>query len=253
MVRRSFLVRMLALAGGALGIAALFPINSLGPHPGDTLKHTSWSKGSRLVTEDGQPVRLGALAVDGVLTVFPDGHTDDAESQTILINIGDAPQVVRRGRQSWSVSGYVAYSKVCTHAGCPVGLYRSSYHQLLCPCHQSTFDVLQECRPVFGPAATPLPQLPLAVDDSGYLSPRATTRCPSAPASGTNDEASPRLAGHRLRGGRFAGSGRSGPAGGSMTASAYPASPRASSTRSSLTIGRSCSARSPCTASSSWC
>ena len=160
MVRRSFLVRMLALAGGALGIAALFPINSLGPHPGDSLKHTSWSKGSRLVTEDGQPVRLGALAVDGVLTVFPEGHTDDAESQTILINIGDAPQVVRRGRQSWSVSGYVAYSKVCTHAGCPVGLYRSSYHQLLCPCHQSTFDVLQECRPGLRAGRHPLAPAP---------------------------------------------------------------------------------------------
>jgi ubiquinol-cytochrome c reductase iron-sulfur subunit len=168
-VRRSFLLRMLGLAGGALGIAALFPINSLGPHPGDTLAHTSWKKGSRLVTADGRPVKTGDLDVDGVLTVFPEGATADADSQTILINVGDAPQKVRAGRDGWSVDGLVAFSKVCTHAGCPVGLYRSTSHQLLCPCHQSTFNVLDECRPVFGPASRSLPQLALDVRDDGFL------------------------------------------------------------------------------------
>lgn len=168
-VRRSFLLKMLGLAGGALGIAALFPINSLGPHPGDTLAHTSWKKGSRLVTADNHPVKVGDLEVNGVLTVFPEGAIDDANSQTILINVGDSPQKVRAGRASWSVQGMVAFSKVCTHAGCPVGLYRSTSHQLLCPCHQSTFDVLDECRPVFGPATRSLPQLALAVRDDGYL------------------------------------------------------------------------------------
>ncbi len=168
-VRRSFLLRMLGLAGGALGLAALFPINSLGPHPGDTLAHTSWKKGSRVVTADNTPVKLGDLDVNGVLTVFPEGATDDADSQTILINLGDTPQTVAPDRESWSVGGYVAYSKVCTHAGCPVGLYRSTSHQLLCPCHQSTFDVLDGCRPVFGPACTSLPQLALMVGDDDYL------------------------------------------------------------------------------------
>ncbi|MDQ6614761.1 MAG: Rieske 2Fe-2S domain-containing protein [Actinomycetota bacterium] len=167
-VRRSFLLRLLGMAGGALGIAAIFPINSLGPHPGDTLAHTSWKKGSRLVTPDGRPVRIGDLSVDGVLTVFPEGAIDDADSQAILINVGDAPQKVRRGRDGWSVAGHLAFSKVCTHAGCPVGLYRSTSHQLLCPCHQSTFNVLDECRPAFGPATRSLPQLALAVQD-GYL------------------------------------------------------------------------------------
>jgi ubiquinol-cytochrome c reductase iron-sulfur subunit len=169
MVRRSFLVKMLGLAGGALGIAAIFPIRSLGPRPGDTLAHTTWSKGARLVTEDGRPVRLGDLKVNGVLTVFPEGHTDDADAQTILINVGNAPLHARPGRGSWSPSGYVAYSKVCTHAGCPVGLYRSTSHELLCPCHQSTFNVLDGCRPVFGPAARSLPQLPIAVRQDGFL------------------------------------------------------------------------------------
>jgi ubiquinol-cytochrome c reductase iron-sulfur subunit len=169
MVRRSFLLRMLGLAGGALGIAAIFPIRSLGPRPGDTLAHTTWSRGARLVTQDGRPVHLGDLRVNGVLTVFPEGHTDDADAQTILINVGQAPQKVRSGRGSWSVSGYVAYSKVCTHAGCPVGLYRSTSHELLCPCHQSTFNVLDGCRPVFGPASRSLPQLPIEVRQDGYL------------------------------------------------------------------------------------
>ena len=168
-VRRSFLVRILGLAGGALGIAALFPINSLGPGPGETLAHTSWRKGSRLVTSDGRPIKVGDVQVDGVLTVFPDGAPDDAESQTILINVGSSRQLVRPGRDGWSVQGNVAFSKVCTHAGCPVGLYRSTSHQLLCPCHQSTFDVLDGCRPVFGPATRSLPQLPLSVDADGYL------------------------------------------------------------------------------------
>lgn len=169
MVRRSFLLRMLGLAGGALGIAAIFPIRSLGPRPGDTLAHTTWSKGARLVTQDGRPVHIGDLKVNGVLTVFPEGHTDDADAQTILINVGNAPLKVRPGRGSWAPSGYVAYSKVCTHAGCPVGLYRSTSHELLCPCHQSTFAVLDGCRPVFGPAARSLPQLPIAVGQDGYL------------------------------------------------------------------------------------
>jgi ubiquinol-cytochrome c reductase iron-sulfur subunit len=168
-VRRSFLLRMLLLAGGALGLAALFPINSLGPRPKDTLRRTSWRKGSRVVTEDGRAVKFGDLLVGSILTVFPEGHTDDADAQTVLINVGDAPQKVPSNRKTWSVDGYVAYSKVCTHAGCPVGLYSSDRHLLLCPCHQSTFAVLDIARPIFGPAPRPLPQLPIARDENGFL------------------------------------------------------------------------------------
>jgi ubiquinol-cytochrome c reductase iron-sulfur subunit len=180
-VRRSFLLKMLGLAGGALGIAAVFPIRSLGPSPGDTLAHTSWRSGSRLVTSDGRPVRFGDLKVDGVLTVFPEGHTDDAAAQTILINVGDAPMQLSALRRSWAPSGYVAFSKVCTHAGCPVGLYRSTSHELLCPCHQSTFKVLEGCKPVFGPAARSLPQLPIQVGTDGYLTARSDYTEPVGP------------------------------------------------------------------------
>ena len=65
--------------------------------------------------------------------------------------------------------GIVAYSKICTHVGCPVGLYEQGTHHLLCPCHQSTFDVTQDCAAVFGPAKRALPQLKIGVDDEGYL------------------------------------------------------------------------------------
>jgi ubiquinol-cytochrome c reductase iron-sulfur subunit len=73
------------------------------------------------------------------------------------------------GREGWTVEGVVAYSKLCTHVGCPVGLYQPQIAQLLCPCHQSTFDVLDGARPIFGPAARPLPQLPLGLDGRGHL------------------------------------------------------------------------------------
>jgi len=170
LVRRSFLLRMLGFASGALGLAALFPINSLGGGSSTgSLKRTSWAKGLRLVTEGGQPVKPEDLKVGGILTVFPEGHIDDANAQTILVNVGEVPQVVGKRRRGWSVNGNVAYSKVCTHAGCPVGLYSSTRHQLLCPCHQSTFNVLDGCRPIFGPATRSLPQLALATDAEGYL------------------------------------------------------------------------------------
>lgn len=167
--RRRFLLRMLTLAAGALGVAALFPIRSLGPSPGNKLKHTAWRKGSRVMNQSGKAVKVGDLDVGGVLTVFPEGHLDAANAQTLLIRVGDDEVKARPGRETWSPEGYIAYSKVCTHAGCPVGLYRTDDHQLLCPCHQSTFDVLDGAKPVFGPAARSLPQLPLRVDESGYL------------------------------------------------------------------------------------
>jgi ubiquinol-cytochrome c reductase iron-sulfur subunit len=126
----------------------------------------------RLVREDGSPIRPEELTTDGLLTVWPDGHTDAADAPTLLISV-DQEQAdrfrSRPGREGWTVGSIVAYSKLCTHAGCPVGLYQAEIGKLLCPCHQSTFDVLDGARPVFGPAARSLPQLPLDVDDEGYL------------------------------------------------------------------------------------
>jgi quinol---cytochrome c reductase iron-sulfur subunit len=185
--RRSLLAKLLLGALGALAAALVFPIRSLGPNPGRSLFQTSWRKGSRLVTADGAPVSVAALNVGGVLTVFPEGFTDSADSQTLLIRVADRPITTRRGRETWSPAGYLAYSKVCTHAGCPVGLYEQARQQLLCPCHQSTFDVLDGCRPVFGPATRSLPQLPLTVDDAGFLRARSDFTEPVGPGFWNRD------------------------------------------------------------------
>jgi ubiquinol-cytochrome c reductase iron-sulfur subunit len=129
-----------------------------------------------VVDQDNNPLRPTDIAVSGILTVFPENNVDTteaAQSATVLINLGTAPFDVRPGTAGWNIanagSNLVAFSKICTHAGCPVGLYNSTTHQLVCPCHQSTFDVLKGCNPVFGPASRSLPQLPLSVNDEGYL------------------------------------------------------------------------------------
>jgi ubiquinol-cytochrome c reductase iron-sulfur subunit len=166
--RRTFIGRMLGVALGALGIAALFPVRSLGSRPGRELFRTSWHAGARLVTSDGRPVTTEDLSVGGIVTVFPEGATDQADSQVVLIRL-DPSARVSAGREDWSPEGFIAYSKVCTHAGCPVGLYEPTSNELFCPCHQSAFAVLAGARPTAGPATRALPQLPLEIDEAGNL------------------------------------------------------------------------------------
>ncbi len=165
--RRRFLTKMVGAAFGALGIALLFPIRSLGEAPARALFRTAWRPGARLVRPDGFPVRPGDLAIDGILTVFPEEHVEEADSQTLLIRL---PQDIEApGPAGWSHEGFVAFSKICTHAGCPVGLYEATSRKLFCPCHQSVFDVLEGAKPTEGPATRALPQLPISVDAEGYL------------------------------------------------------------------------------------
>lgn len=167
--RRGFLAWMLAVAAGALGAAAVFPIRSLGTRPGRALFRTPWREGMRLVTPAGIPVRAEDVSVNGVLTVFPEGHLEAADAQTLLIRLPENTERPFSGRSEWVPDGFVGYSKVCTHAGCPVGLYQAATKELFCPCHQSVFDVLGAAAPTRGPATRPLPQLPLAIDDEGFL------------------------------------------------------------------------------------
>jgi ubiquinol-cytochrome c reductase iron-sulfur subunit len=180
--RRKFLVRMLVGALGALGLAALLPIRSLGPKPGRSLFRTAWRPGSRVVTEDGTPVRATDLDLGGVLTVFPENAPGASDSQTLLIRVEPADFHALPGRADWSPQGYVAYSKICTHAGCPVGLYEQASGRLFCPCHQSVFDALDGAEPIGGPATRPLPQLPLDMDVQGFLRARSDFTEPVGPA-----------------------------------------------------------------------
>jgi ubiquinol-cytochrome c reductase iron-sulfur subunit len=169
LTRRRLLIGGMTGALVALGVAFLFPIRSLGPNPGNSLLRTPWRKGKRAVTSDGRPVRAQDVPLDGLVTIFPDGHTDSADGQVVLMRVDPDRLDLPKGRGTWTPEGLIAYSKVCTHAGCPVGLYEAQRAQLLCPCHQSAFDVLTGANPVFGPAARALPQLPLAIDDAGYI------------------------------------------------------------------------------------
>jgi ubiquinol-cytochrome c reductase iron-sulfur subunit len=175
MARRPFLGKVIGAVGAVFGIGILFPLASLGPRPKTTAGESGWGKNVRLADEDGRLIKPGDILANGILTVFPENNAGAPQSSTILINLGNASAgfEVPKNREGWTAPGpggtIVAFSKICTHAGCPVGLYNSVAHQLVCPCHQSTFDVLSDCKPVFGPAPRPLAQLPISVDTDGYL------------------------------------------------------------------------------------
>ncbi len=173
--RAGVLWGMLVVALGSLGGAALFPIRSLFPkndgNPDAILTHTPWRKGRPLVTEEGARIKPEDLSYDSILNAFPEGLDPSQNVRASLMLLRIEPDLLQLppGRMSWVVDGVVAYSKLCTHAGCPVGLYADSYHELLCPCHHSIFDALRGAKPIEGPAARPLPQLPLGLDNDGYL------------------------------------------------------------------------------------
>jgi ubiquinol-cytochrome c reductase iron-sulfur subunit len=180
--RRRLLVGALLAAFAGLGAALAVPILSLGPAPGAEQFFTSWRTGKRLVRADGTAVRADDLALDSLETVFPEGATGAADSQALLIRV--PPDVLRLepDRAGWAPDGFVAYSKICTHAGCPVGLYRATERQLICPCHQSTFDVPTGATPVFGPAGRPLPQLPIRREADGTFTALSDFDAPVGPS-----------------------------------------------------------------------
>lgn len=167
--RRGLVIASLTGAVATLGGALTIPFSSLGPRPGNALLRTSWSRGRRAVNTDGRAVVAADLPLGGIVTVFPEGHAGSADGQVVLIRLDPSRLELPEGREGWVTDGLIAYSKVCTHAGCPVGLYSSESNELLCPCHQSSFDVLRGAVPTSGPAAWPLPQLPLAVDGEGIV------------------------------------------------------------------------------------
>jgi ubiquinol-cytochrome c reductase iron-sulfur subunit len=184
--RRRMLGGLLATGMGIFGVVAAFPLfRSLGPKPGSSLFRTNWRKGALLVDATGKAVHRSAMQVGGLLTVFPKGTeqtaTKEAVDQTVLIRVQSTSLVTMKGRTDWAPDGYVAYSKVCTHLGCPVGLYEQELELLVCPCHQSMFNVRDGAFPVFGPAPRPLPQLPIYFDSSGYLRARSGYDQPVGP------------------------------------------------------------------------
>ncbi len=182
-VKRPMVRRTLMLATLPLALAPVVLLRDSGPLPGTSLRHTVWSPGRRLlVYGTNQPISPAEFsAPGGMITIVPDGYQDDldalAKAAVIIIKFrpGELHIPTRYaggtliGTPNWTVDNIVAYSKICTHVGCPVALYEQTTHHILCPCHQSTFDATTGATVIFGPAPRPLPQLPLTVDSSGYL------------------------------------------------------------------------------------
>ncbi|WP_328295646.1 Rieske 2Fe-2S domain-containing protein [Kineococcus sp. NBC_00420] len=164
-----------------VGALALFPIPAVfffrdtGPLPGNKLSITMWEAGTHLVKDpEGGRIRAADVSIGSVVHVLPEGIenaesvlNEKAKSAVLLMRLDEG--LLTQKSAEWGVDGTVAYSKICTHMGCPVALYEQQTHHLLCPCHQSTFDLTQDCKVIFGPAKRALPQLPIAVDDEGYL------------------------------------------------------------------------------------
>ncbi len=185
--RRPLIRNSLLGAMGALGLVAIIPLRDLGPLPPKGWYKTVWREGMRLCNDvSGAPLKpefieIGQL-INGEPEIFYNGEPYGQEAITgheQLVEKGKAAIIVVRmepdeitpssDREDWGVDGILAYSKICTHVGCPISLWEQQTHHLLCPCHQSTFDLADNGKVVFGPAARALPQLPLAVDDEGYL------------------------------------------------------------------------------------
>jgi ubiquinol-cytochrome c reductase iron-sulfur subunit len=176
LARRKLITRSLLLMGGGVGLMLIIPLGGLikNPNKGNPLGQTSWRAGMRLVRNDGTPIRPGDQQPGSLETVFPavPGGNREADAATMLIRLRPEQVAVlepRERHEGFAFGEYVAYSKICTHAGCPVSLYEQETSRILCPCHQSQFDVTQGAKPVFGPATRPLPQLPLGLDDEGYF------------------------------------------------------------------------------------
>jgi ubiquinol-cytochrome c reductase iron-sulfur subunit len=166
--RRRLLLASLAALAVSIGAGLLSTLRSLGPAP-NSLASTVWKNRLVLIDSDGKPVKVGDLPVGGALSVYPQGFVDEPDVAAMLIQLPPGANHPLPGRASWVRHDLICYSKVCSHAGCPVNLYDHIHMALECPCHQSTFAVCFGARPIFGPAAGSLAQLPLSIDADGTL------------------------------------------------------------------------------------
>jgi ubiquinol-cytochrome c reductase iron-sulfur subunit len=188
--RRSLIKRSL---GAALGLSALSPLillRDLGPLPGKELEKTTWKTGTHLVTDPGnRRIKASDLEVGAVAQVLPEIEdpehrklSDIAKDAVLLIRLRPEEFNLEADRLAMTHDGIIAFSKICSHMGCAVALYEQQTKHLLCPCHQSTFDVTRAAKVIFGPSARPLPQLDITIDDEGYLVARQPFSEPVGPS-----------------------------------------------------------------------
>jgi len=175
--RRPLIKRTLIGAAALAGLPAVLMLRDLGPLPGKELEKTNWKSGTRLVTDPGdRPIKASDLEVGAVAQVLPEllpgqkrSLEDIGKDAVLLIRLRPSEFQLTPERLSWTHEGIIAFSKICSHMGCAVALYEQTTKHLLCPCHQSTFDVTRAAKVIFGPAARPLPQLAITVDSEGNL------------------------------------------------------------------------------------
>ena len=188
--RRSLIKRSL---GAALGLSALSPLlllRDLGPLPGKELEKTTWKSGTYLVTDPGnRRIKASDLEVGAVAQVLPEiadpEHrklSDIAKDAVLLIRLRPQEFNLEADKLAMTHDGIIAFSKICSHMGCAVALYEQQTKHLLCPCHQSTFDVTRAAKVIFGPSARPLPQLDITIDQEGYLVARQPFSEPVGPS-----------------------------------------------------------------------
>ncbi|PZF82272.1 cytochrome bc1 complex Rieske iron-sulfur subunit [Jiangella anatolica] len=183
--RRKLIRNSLLGALALLPLPAVILLRDLGPNTGGTpaqrKEHTIWAEGVRVLTDvTFMPIRAADLEIGQLVNAMPatfeelpehgpERINERAKSPVMLVRMLPEDLHIAEGRENWGVDGILAYSKICTHVGCPISLYEQTTHHMLCPCHQSTFDLSDNGKVIFGPAARSLPQLPIAVDSEGYL------------------------------------------------------------------------------------
>ena len=181
-----------------LGALALFPLpfvvmlRDLGPAPKGELRKTAWEEGLHIVTDiTYQKIRPEDIPVGNLISAMPENileiqeetHTLNERGKSAILLVRMRPEDIKSQQgPDWDYQGILAYSKICTHVGCPIALYEQRTHNLLCPCHQSTFDLSDSGQPIFGPAARRLPQLAITVDEEGYLIARQGFQEPVGPS-----------------------------------------------------------------------
>ncbi|HWU33020.1 MAG TPA: Rieske 2Fe-2S domain-containing protein [Marmoricola sp.] len=194
--RRPLIRNSLLAAVGALGLPAIFTLKDLGTPRIDRLKHTAWTAGMALVVDyphSDQKIRASDMVVGQLVNAAPANVEQmegteflDQMTKAAIIVVKIDPSDIRATQapkgKTWDVNGVLAYSKICTHVGCAISLWEHQTHHLLCPCHQSTFDLADAGKVVFGPAARPLPQLPITVDADGYLIAQSDFQQPVGPS-----------------------------------------------------------------------
>ena len=197
LTRRKVIGRSLLAALATIFLPMLVGLADLGPWPtkkkrAETIETTIWAEGVRLVQDvTFEPIKPEDIEIGQLVNAEPENlkelhgaefQIEKAKAAIILVRMDPNTIKIPESRQDWQIGGILCYSKICTHVGCPISLWEQQTHHLLCPCHQSTFDLGDSGLVVFGPAARALPQLPITTDDEGYLVARRGFDVPTGPS-----------------------------------------------------------------------